>query len=180
MGIKILGKNIFQVYKHHIMRLDYQATDCDSELVLRKINLDCIGEELKPIGTTVTVSNLMRLVRTNSGRCEGFKLVNGEKPVGTIWVMYKGSDDLEYRIRNIEAYIFDVFVNDDYRGRGYAGEMIQKLMLYLHERGINTAYLAVSTSNKSAIKAYIKTGFTTVRDTSFARILKINVPYHVL
>ena len=41
------------------MRLDFQATDCDSELMLRKINLDCIGEELKPIGTTVTVPNLI-------------------------------------------------------------------------------------------------------------------------
>ena len=180
MGIKLFGKNIFQFYKHHIMRLDYQAADCDSELTLCKINLDCIGEELKPIGTTVTVSNLTRLVGENSGKCEGFKLVKGEKAIGTIWVMYKGSDDLEYRIRNIDAYIFDVFINATYRGNGYAGEMIHRLMYYLHEKGIETAYLAVSVANENAIKAYKKTGFVNVKDLSFARVLKINIPYHVL
>lgn len=94
--------------------------------------------------------------------------------------MYKGSDDLEYRIRNIDAYIFDVFVNEKYRGNGYAGEMIRRLMEYLHKKGIDSADLAVSLSNTSAIRAYEKIGFTTVKDCSFARILKINIPYHAL
>ena len=94
--------------------------------------------------------------------------------------MYKGTDDLEYRIRNIDAYVFDVFVNNSCRGRGYAGEMIRQLMCYLHGKGIDSAYLAVSVSNESAIRAYKKTGFTTVKDLNFARVLKINIPYHVL
>ena len=180
MGIKLFGKNILQYYKRHIMSLNYQATEYDSELTLCKIDLDSIAEEIKPIGTTVSVRNLIHLVRMNSGKCEGFKLVDGETSLGTIWVMYKGSDDLEYRIRNIEAYIFDVFVNNEYRGQGYAGEMIRQLMRYLHGRGIDKAYLAVSTSNNSAMKAYKKSGFVIVKDLSFIRVLKINIPYHVL
>lgn len=94
--------------------------------------------------------------------------------------MYRGADDLEYRIRNIDAYIFDVYVNNLHRGKGYAGEMIRQLMEYLHDKGINTAYLAVSMSNSSAIRAYKKTGFTTVADKKFVRFLKINIPYHKL
>lgn len=180
MDIKLFGKNILRFYKHHIMRLDYKDVDCSSELILCKVNLECIAQELKPIGTTVSIQNLIRLVRKNPGKCEGFKLVDGEKSIGTIWVMYKDSDDLEYKIRNIEAYVFDVYVNNDYRGHGYAGEMIRQLMRYLHGRGIDTAYLAVSTANDSAIKAYKKTGFVTVEDLSFVRALKINIPYHVL
>ena len=79
-------------------------------------------------------------------------------------MMYKGADDLEYRIRNIDAYIFDVYVNNQYRGKGYAGEMIRQLMEYLHGKGINIAHLAVAKSNRSAIRAYEKTGFMTVTD----------------
>ena len=180
MGLKLFGKNIFQIYRHHIMRIDYRDIVTDSDLHLVKIDLGDIAEELEPIGTTVTVQNLNRLVCKNDGRCEGFKFVKGDYSRGTIWVMYKGSDDLEYRIRNIDAYIFDVFVNPKYRGNGYAGEMIRQLMCYLHEKGIETAHLAVSVSNESAIKAYKKTGFSNERDCSFARVLKINIPYHVL
>lgn len=159
MGIKLFGKNILQFYKHHIMKIEYKDCSHDQRDSICKIDLDHIAEELSPIGTTVTISNLNHLVRMNVGKCEGFKLVKGEKAVGTIWVMYKGSNDLEYRIRNIDAYIFDVFVNTTYRGHGFAGEMISQVMRYLHEMGIDTAYLAVSTLNESAIKAYKKTGF---------------------
>ena len=90
--------------------------------------------------------------------------------------MYRGADDLEYRIRNIDSYIFDVYVNYLHRGKGYAGEMIRQLMEYLHDKGINTAYLAVSMSNSRALRAYKKTGFTTVADEKFERILKNNSP----
>ena len=184
MGIKLFGKNIFQVYNHHIMRLEYSNMNCtplSSELKLRKIDLHNIKEELAPVGTTVAVANLDRLVKKNGSMCEGFILCDEhEKDVGTIWVMYKGTNDLEYRIRNIDAYIFDVFVNSSYRGKGYAGEMIRQLMEYLHTKGIDSAHLAVSTKNISAIRAYEKAGFVTVCDHKFARVLKINIPYHKL
>ena len=77
MGIKLFGKNICQFYKHHIMKLEYKETAANPDLNLCKINLDQIAEELKPIGTTVTVNNLNRLVQINIGRCEGFKLLRG-------------------------------------------------------------------------------------------------------
>lgn len=94
--------------------------------------------------------------------------------------MYKGGNDIEYKIRNIDAYIFDVYVNKAHRGSGYAGQMIRCVMDYLHSKGIDTAYLAVALSNKSAIRAYEKVGFTTEYDRKFARVLKVNIPYHKL
>lgn len=183
MGLKLFGKNIFQVYTHHIMKIEYETVAGNLEQsshILRKINSDSIPEELAPIGTTVTVSNLKHLLQINGNRCEGFVFGGGDTPIGTIWVMYRGAGDLEYRIRNIDAYLFDVYVNNKHRGKGYAGEMIRHLMEYLHYKGINTAHLAVSKTNTSAIRAYKKTGFTTVADKRFARILKINIPYHEL
>ena len=184
MGLKLFGKNIYQVYEHHIMEIEYKDVEGHSnnaQYKLRPIDSSRILEELQPVGTTVTISNLKKLLLKNSGLCEGF--IFGEMggcSVGTIWVMYKGANDLEYRIRDIDAYIFDVFVNDRYRGKGYAGEMIRQLIDYLHEKGIDTARLAVAKTNKSAIIAYEKTGFTSVADKKFARILKVNIPYHRL
>ena len=110
----------------------------------------------------MTIANLTRLLLKNRSLCEGFIFSDAGRPVGTIWVMYQGANDIEYRIRRIEAYIFDVYINENYRGNGYAGEMICLLMKYLHERGIDCSYLAVAKTNKSAIKAYKKTIKTAV------------------
>lgn len=183
MGLKLFGKNIFQVYTHHIMKIEYETVAGNpkkSSNTLRKIDNDRIAEELAPIGTTVTVSNLKHLLQVNGSRCEGFVFGGTDTPIGTIWVMYRGADDLEYRIRNIDVYIFDVYVNSRYRGKGYAGEMIRQLMEYLHAKDLNSAHLAVSKINISAIRAYEKAGFTTVADKRFARFLKINIPYYKL
>lgn len=94
--------------------------------------------------------------------------------------MYKGGNDLEYKIRNVDAYIFDVYVNETFRGAGFAGEMIRCEMEHLHHNGLETACLAVALSNKSAIRAYEKVGFVTAYDKKFARVLKINIPYYEL
>ncbi len=183
MGIKLFGKNILQVYTHHIMKIDYETAQesAVSSFQLRKINDNDLASELENVGTTVTVSNLKRLISANGSLCEGFIFCepDGTK-AGTIWVMYKGGDDLEYRIRNTEAYIFDVYVKESCRGKGYAGMMIRLLMEYLHQKGISSAVLAVSVKNKSAIRAYEKTGFQTVDTLTFMRLLKVNIPYHTL
>ena len=152
MRLKLFGKNFFRIYKHLIMKISYKDVKYspESDIVLRKIDLKHIAEELAPIGTTVTVANLNRLIRRNTSLCEGF------------------------------AYLFDIYVNDKFRGNGYAGKMVVQLLEYLYVRGIKVAYLAVAHTNKSAISAYKKTGFAVVCNKKFARVLKLNVPYHVL
>lgn len=147
MGLKLFGKNIYQVYTHHIMRIDYdtileKTETFKTNLTLKQIKSDNIKQELDPVGTTVTVANLQRLVRKNPSLVEGFVISDARgNSVGTIWIMYKGGNDLEYRIRDIDAYLFDVYMNEKYRGNGYAGQMIRLVMDYLKERGIDTAYL---------------------------------------
>ena len=66
------------------MKIDYEDSIPNQECTLCKINLNHIAQELNPIGTTVTVQNLEHLVRLNGDKCEGFKLVKGGEPVGTI------------------------------------------------------------------------------------------------
>lgn len=89
MGLKLFGKNILQVYTHKIMKIEYKTAAGNPEkssYTLRKINNDIITEELTPIGTTVTVSNLKHLLRVNGSRCEGFIFGADDTPIGTIWL----------------------------------------------------------------------------------------------
>lgn len=186
MGLKLFGKNIIQSYKHHIMSIDHAIIDDttgndESRYVLRPIDSDRMEEELKPIGTTVTVKNLRKLLHRNQSLVEGFVFVDGDGcSLGTIWVMYRGGNDLEYRIRETDAYIFDVYINETHRGAGLAGRMIRSLMDHLYDKGIERACLAVSLKNTSAIRAYEKVGFKTVCDKWFIRAFKLNIPYHKL
>ena len=148
---------------------------------LNEIDINNFYDEMKLVGSTISLRNLEGVVKNNRNLVKGFlfKDSSGCK-AGTIWVMFRGGNDIEYKIRNIDAYIFNVYVNQNFRGNGFAGEMIYQLMNMLHENGIEKAYLAVSLKNKNAIRAYKKIGFVNVSDRKFVRILKINIPYHIL
>ena len=94
MGIRILGKNIIQIYHHHIMKLNYLdiadiAESATPNRTLRPIDQTAIGEEFQQIGTNVTIANLTRLLLKNRSLCEGFIFSVAGRPVGTIWVMYQ-------------------------------------------------------------------------------------------
>ncbi|MBR5948719.1 MAG: GNAT family N-acetyltransferase [Clostridia bacterium] len=184
MVIKLFGKNIFAVYSHYIMRITASSaarSDDEGNYSLKSLNLSEFDSKLL-CGSTLGVPALKRLSGSNGENCEGFVLTScsSDETLGTIWLMYRGGNDIEYRIRNIDAYIFDVFVSPSERGKGIAGIMIAKIMNHLKEQGIDSAYLAVSKKNTSAIKAYRKSGFEICSEKAFARVLKVNIPYHKL
>ena len=103
-----------------------------------------------------------------------------QRSIGTVSVMYKGGNELEYRIRNVDAFIYNVKIDELFRGKGYAGIMINMLEKQLVSKGIHEAYLAVSTDNYGAIKAYKKNGFKTICEKKFVRTMRVNIPYYSL
>lgn len=123
---------------------------------------------------------LIRLLQDKN--CLGFYYTDKETetPVGTIWVMFSGGNEVEYKIRNIGAFIFNVYVKTEYRGRGIARELLNIATGEVGSRGIKKCYLAVRTDNHSAIRAYHKYGFTTVDEKRFLRVLGKNIPYITL
>lgn len=184
MRIALFGKNIFRMYQHHIMEIRYESL-CKyksfGHFVLHEVDTNNLYEEMSLVGSTISLRNLERIVRNNRTLVKGFLFKNSAGcKAGTIWVMFRGGNDIEYKIRNIDAYIFNVYVSQTYRGNGFAGEMIYQLMNLLHNNGVEKAYLAVSLKNMSAIRAYEKIGFVNVFDRKFVRVLKINIPYHIL
>ena len=102
------------------------------------------------------------------------------KPVGCVWVAYKGANEFQYRIRKIDAFGFDFAVNNAYRGQGIVGFMIYELLLTLKNEGINVLYASVRKNNRSALKAYDKTGAVIVESKRFFRVAGIRIPYPII
>jgi len=182
--MKLFGKNICRVYEHCIMKMEEGAVGTSlprlPEFHLRKIGLPVNPDDLSSVGTKTSVAGLSKIARANPGRCAAFVGEVAGTGVGTLWVMYRGGTHVEYKIRNVDAFVFDVFVNPAHRGHGYAGMMLRELMAYLATSGIHDAYLAVSLDNTDAIRAYEKAGLRKVGHRKFLRILKVNIPFHVL
>ncbi len=176
-SVQLFGKNIISYFKHHIMALSYEnRNDIKMDLVMESVT-DCTE---KMIDGPYSINMASRIVKRNKGKCEVFVFYYCGVEVGTLSVMYKGGNDIEYKIRNTDAFIYNVSTLEKYRGRGYAVVMINMLMDYLHNNSINTVYLAVSTNNTSAIRCYQKAGFVKKYDSSFIRVLKINIPYKTI
>lgn len=177
--IKIAGKRILSTFVHYIMSLECGKCRLSSENKLRPINVTDTPEQM--IGGVYSLAAERRIVMKNSGKCDVYVFKDeAGNSVGTISVMYRGGNEIEYKIRNIDAFIYNVRTDEAYRGRGYAGMMIESVCRELSSKGIDKVYLAVSTNNESAIKAYKKSGFVTEKTSCFIRFLKINIPYREL
>jgi ribosomal protein S18 acetylase RimI-like enzyme len=57
------------------------------------------------------------------------------------------------------AYYGFMYVSPDYRGKGINKKLIDRLVVWSKERGVNDHYLEVYSGNSPAIRAYEKLGF---------------------
>ncbi len=61
-----------------------------------------------------------------------------------------------------EAHILNLAIDPDYRGRGYAAQLIRHITEYCGKRGISDFYLEVRDSNVKAINLYRMFGFKVI------------------
>lgn len=112
---------------------------------------------------------------------DGYIFYKDDKtPIGCAWVMYRGGNEFQYRVRNVDALGFHFSVFDEYKGQGLIGYMIYCLLTELKEKGIDNMYCGVRINNTSAIKAYMKIGADIVGEKRFFRIAGIRIPYPTL
>jgi ribosomal protein S18 acetylase RimI-like enzyme len=57
------------------------------------------------------------------------------------------------------GYVYDIFVTEEFRGKGIGGILLEKAESYCRERGYSRMLLMVSVSNQAAISLYGKMGF---------------------
>lgn len=174
--ITVFGKRVFSIYVHDIMRISYRKNNIKQNTDLSFMNVTNDYKRMRK--GTYNVQTAQRIVKKNSGKCDVFVFFNENKEyVGTLSIMYKGGHELEYKINTVEAFIYNVYVEEEYRVNGYLSQMIWLIMNELSRKGINSAYLAVSKNNYSAIRAYNKAGFIREKSSMFFRVLRINIPY---
>jgi ribosomal protein S18 acetylase RimI-like enzyme len=57
------------------------------------------------------------------------------------------------------GFIYDIFVKEEYRGKGVGTTLLEKAESYCREKGYPRVGLMVSTDNQLALKLYTKMGF---------------------
>ncbi|MCI9038182.1 MAG: GNAT family N-acetyltransferase, partial [Oscillospiraceae bacterium] len=66
----------------------------------------------------------------------------------------------------------EIFVREEYRGRGIGGTAIQQMWDALQEQGLETMYLEVVPSNEAALRLYHKLGFCNLNTLTLNRSVK--------
>lgn len=175
-----LLRGIVSLRHHYIMKKTYEPLT--HEKMTNDYLLKKVSDYSSLVCGTYSVKLQKKIISENAGNCDTFLLIDKKTnaTLGIISVMYNGGNELEYRIRRIDAFVYNVKIDESYQGKGYVSIMLQYLGQYLLGKGIKDVYLAVSTDNNNAIKAYSKNGFTIVDEKWFIRFLKHNYPYYSL
>lgn len=178
MDITICGKRLIHSYHHYIMTLElnrFQHIDC-SGYHCREITLDDI-EILKK--GDFSLPNMIPYLKKEKKYSTGFLFFDAsDKPVGYIWVVRRGGNEMIYKVRCVEALISCVCVFKEFRGRNIANIMIGKIVELLRNNGGKEVALGVRTDNAPAIRAYEKAGFKVTGEKRYLRVLRKNIPCH--
>ncbi|NVM55317.1 MAG: GNAT family N-acetyltransferase [Candidatus Helarchaeota archaeon] len=82
-----------------------------------------------------------------------FIAIEDERVVGMSFAELRGREGGNF------GYISSVIVDEDYRGQGIGELLIQKAVMHLGRRGVNTVRINVRKEAVGAIKLYEKVGF---------------------
>jgi ribosomal protein S18 acetylase RimI-like enzyme len=69
------------------------------------------------------------------------------------------------------GYIYDIFVEEEFRGKGVGKLLLQKAKDYCRKKGHSRIVLSVTATNDSAIKLYSRTGYKPERMTMAKEII---------
>ena len=177
-------RQLFAYYDHYLMYFDlkkFMQTDQKNELwemeeiSIKNIN-DCDNE-------VFSLGRMKRYLATKQNHVKGFLFRNRitTKPCGFLWIMYPEENEFQYRVRKVDAFIFDVYVSPDCRGAGLCGYMFQLLFEFLIDISKYTVALGVRTDNPSAIRAYQKAGGEIKTRRRFIQLVhRYNIPYYTV
>jgi ribosomal protein S18 acetylase RimI-like enzyme len=85
-----------------------------------------------------------------------FSVVRAEeknRSIGSLWFAKKNNGTRSY------AYIYDIFLNPDVRGKGFGKEVMVLLESEVKKQGLSSIGLHVFGHNKTAIRLYEKSGY---------------------
>ena len=175
--IKLLNHNLFVINDYLIYHADFiDIPKIDTKFEMRKITFDnvCLCSK-----GDFSMARMHKYLKEKADDTEGFLFFDGDEAIGYLWIMYRGGNHFQYRVRNIDALIYQIDVFPEFRGHGACGVMMRQAFNYLQvQKRISDAYWSVRKNNISAIRAYDKLGAKQVDRKIFLRVLKVNIPYH--
>ena len=163
------------------MQYEIPAADSEPPMGGNGVLTEAVLDKLPAFSGGYSRELLRGLMKREDG-CRGYYFLDDEsgESVGTLWVMLPPGDELEYRIRGTDAYLFNIYVRREFRGRGIAGQMLRGAVRRMARDGVHSCCLAVGVRNKPAIRAYEKFGFVMSGRRRFLRVAGKNLPYHSL
>ena len=175
MKIKVRNKIIFETFDHYIYEKDLSDFLLgDVELKVVEIDKDNIDKAGNAVGNTTR-----KWIMKDYPYAHGYYFVDRDgNNVGSCWVMDKGGDEKLYRIRNHDSFIFRVEIEEEYRGKGYAKQMMNMIFNLIKEKGCTNTCLVCATKNIAANTLYERLNMNRVGRRKFVRLFDRNLPYH--
>lgn len=79
-------------------------------------------------------------------------IMDGEETIGSIWFEIRGSEGKE-------AYLWDIIIDENYRGKGYGKATMTRLEEFVKKEGAERISLNVFGYNAIARSLYVKMGY---------------------
>ncbi len=183
--ICFLGHRLLEICDHYLISFSldsftlFDDNYTDNNLAAEKISEQNV-EYLRNIG--YNYKTISRYVYGKKEPEEGFIYFTKEehKPVGCIWVMYRGGNEAQYRVRHVDAFGFYFFVFPKFRGNHYIEYFIFNILKHLKAQGIDKLYASVRKNNDRALKAYRKAGMKIEASKRFYRFIRWRIPYPIV
>lgn len=180
--IRLFEHRLFEICDHYLISFSldrFPMTFSNELLKIEKINESNL-HFLKYIG--YNLKTMSKYINDKPGLTEGFIYFTKEthEPVGCIWVMYKGGNEAQYRVRNVDAFGFYFAVFPKFRGNRYIEYFIYTLLKHLKAKGIYKLYASVRKNNKSALRAYERAGVKIEANKKFYRFISWRIPYPII
>jgi ribosomal protein S18 acetylase RimI-like enzyme len=110
------------------------------------------------------------IVLTDAEIDDGLRQLLADPRLGVVFVIEDNATTVGYALcafsfdlefRGMEAWLTELFIADDARGRGYATSALEQIQLELRRRGVKALHLQVRPDNP-ALALYERLGFSRV------------------
>jgi len=126
-------------------------------------------------------SRCLKMLRNLDRGYQGFAIVNGNEVVGDLWcftpqTVLKGKNhpDLEWldiHLNEKEAYLFDLYVKPEERGKGLVNLFLWKTLNALKEKGVTKVYGYYLTDNLPALWVHRIMGYKELKRVKRRRLM---------
>lgn len=171
---------LFTVFNHIIMSTKLEKVFANKRVYSKEATLENLNLFKKG---DFSVDLMSKYLKNQKHLVKGYLFFekDTDEPVGYAWIMRKGGNEVQYRVRRTDFFLFDLCVFQCFRGQGFASEFLSYIATDLINNFSGAGKylsLAVRVNNIPAIKVYKKFGFLKVERKKFVRLLKINFPYY--